>query len=325
MHAGGIALAAEGASTIGDHLAGLRERRSRAFWLGFAAALTVHILAIFGVGSAPARTVGSPDGAQDAIAVEIVDGATLRDSMEPPAPPPGAAASQQAPPPAPPAEPAEAQPEVQPAPEQPPAEVAALPEPSAPPPPESPPAEAAQKSVTDLLPALDDAPAPAEAEKKAEPKEEKAEPQPKKTEAAATPAKKPPAKQAAKAQPRKRTAALDLSMPGSDDGASDSDPGSSAVTRPPGITRSGENDRFGRDVIRALQRSMPRARAMARVTVRIVLNETGSRADVTLLKSGGNPDLDFDVIFAARQTAFPFPPRNASVADRTFNVTYIYR
>ena len=110
-----------------------------------------------------------------------------------------------------------------------------------------------------------------------------------------------------------------------DDGGGSEDGGSSAVQRPPGITRSGENDEFARNVIRALQKTMPRERANGRVTVRIVLSENGSRADVKLLKSGGDPDLDFNVMFAARQTAYPFPPNNSTLVDRTFTVTYIYR
>ena len=97
------------------------------------------------------------------------------------------------------------------------------------------------------------------------------------------------------------------------------------MQRPPGITRSGENDEFARNVIRALQKTMPREHANGRVTVRIVLSENGSRADVKLLQSGGNPDLDFNVMFAARQTAYPFPPHKSTLVDRTFTVTYIYR
>src|SRR5674476_1208487 len=66
-------------------------------------------------------------------------------------------------------------------------------------------------------------------------------------------AKQPPAKQPAKK--RTQTSALDLSVP-TDGGSSAADPGgSSAVQRPPGITRSGENDEFARNVIRALQKT----------------------------------------------------------------------
>lgn len=103
-------------------------------------------------------------------------------------------------------------------------------------------------------------------------------------------------------------------------------PGSSAVQRPPGITRSGENDEFARNVIRALQKTMPRQEGQfGRVTARIVVPENSSPADVKVLKSSGNSDLDSNVIFAARQTAYPLPPKNSTVADRTFIVTYVYK
>ena len=157
---------------------------------------------------------------------------------------------------------------------------------------------------------------------------EEAMPAPKQPEAKAAEKPPPPKQQPAKQQPAKKrtqTSALDLSVPTDEGGGSDDAGNSSAVQRPPGITRSGENDEFARNVIRALQKTMPRERANGRVTVRIVLSENGSRADVKLLNSGGNPDLDFNVMFAARQTAYPFPPNNSTLVDRTFTVTYIYR
>jgi periplasmic protein TonB len=315
-----MGLAIEGASTIGDHLAGLRQTRPRIFWVGLGLALLVHVLAIVGINIAKPRSVGSPDGAQDAIAVEIVDGATLRDSMERPSPassPPGS--------PQPVATPAEKpaqpppEPEAQPQPEPPaPPEVAALqptPEPT-PAPPESPPAQKEpQKLAAPELPALEDAPTAEEPKPEIAPEAPKPQQQPKQAQ-----------QKQAKQPPKKKTAALDLSVP-FDSGPASSDSGSSsAVQRPPGITRSGENDQFARNVIRALQKTMPRERnAIGRVTVRIVLTQDGSRADVKLLQSGGNADLDFNVMFAARQTAYPFPPNNSTLVDRTFTVTYIYR
>jgi TonB family protein len=277
------------------------------------------------------RSLGVENGASDAIAVEIVDGATLKDSMEPPTEatqPPGGQPKQTAatPPPEPP-QPPEPQTEPQPQPT-PPAEAAVQPPTPAPPeaaPQESPPTpEEAAKLAAEALPSFEEAPP---AEKTELPKEAPKQEQPKPAQKAEP--KQAPAKQQAKQQPPKKktqTSALDLSVPydGSD---SDSDGGgsSSAVQRPPGITRSGENDEFARNVIRALQKTMPRERARGRVTVRIVLNENGSRADVKLLQSGGDQDLDFNVVFAARGTAYPFPPKKSTLVDRTFTVTYIYR
>ena len=61
------------------------------------------------------------------------------------------------------------------------------------------------------------------------------------------------------------------------------------------------------------------------MTIRLFLNERGNVANIVLVQSGGNRDLDHDVVFSAYQASFPFPPKNATVADRTFLVTYIYR
>ncbi len=313
MHAGGTALAADSPAVTSEYLIAMRRQRDRVFWLGLLVAFLVHAGFIVGIGTARQRTLGAPDGAADAIAVEIVDGATLKESMEPPTEattPPGAQQPTAAPPAKQPTQPPpqEAQPEPQP-------QVAA---PVPPPPETAAPEKEAPKTTAEALPALEDAP----------PEEAKPEPEPEAAKPKVAEAKKPPPKQQeAKQAPKKRTqtSALDLSVP-YDDGGSAAEPGgSSAVQRPPGITRSGENDEFARNVIRALQRTMPRERALGRVTVRIVLNENGSRADVKLMKSGGNPDLDFNVMFAARQTAYPFPPKNSTLVDRTFTVTYIYR
>jgi len=343
MHAGEIVLETHGVSPERDHQPWLQPQRDRAFWIGLAAAFLVHIVLVVGISSARQRTVGSPDGAEDAIAVEIVDGATLKDSMAPPAPPsapPGTEQPTQAlpgtqpdqPPPQPQAEVQPPEPQAQPEPPPPPQPEVA----EATPPPPQPEPQEAQKPSTQALPELADvakeeAPQPPEPANTEEPPAKPPEvkeladpkPEPKKAEAK----KAPPEQKHAKQPPKRRTqtSALDLSMPYNGGSAASDAGSSSAVQRPPGITKSGENDEFARNVIRALQRTMPQERALGRVTVRIVLSENGSRADVKLLKSGGNPDLDFNVMFAARQTAYPFPPKNATVLDRTFTVTYIYR
>ena len=100
---------------------------------------------------------------------------------------------------------------------------------------------------------------------------------------------------------------------------------SAAVMRPPGVTRSGENDEFGRGVIRALRQTMPTpSGALGRVTIRLFLSETGNLADLRLIRSAGDPILDQNVMFAAKQSSFPIPPAGATVPDRTFLVTYVY-
>ena len=101
---------------------------------------------------------------------------------------------------------------------------------------------------------------------------------------------------------------------------------SAAVTRPSDVTKSGENDDFGRGVIKALRVTMPAPNgSTGRVTIRFLLSPTGNIAEIRLVSGAGDPQLDQAVIFAARQANFPLPPKNATVSDRTFLVTYIYR
>jgi TonB family protein len=144
-------------------------------------------------------------------------------------------------------------------------------------------------------------------------KKESAEPEPK---------PKPTAKVAPKPPDQ-----LDLSVPFdlTMQGAASAG-GASSATRPPGITRSGENDRFGRDVIRALKKTMPPNEGVTgKVTIRIFLNERGNIDKLQLTQGSGDRILDDSVLFSAYQTSFPFPPKGATVADRTFLVTYVYR
>jgi periplasmic protein TonB len=100
---------------------------------------------------------------------------------------------------------------------------------------------------------------------------------------------------------------------------------SASVSRPPGVTRSGENDDFGRGVIRALRQTMPGSRGtVGRVTIRLFLSQNGNLDDVQVVKSAGDASLDQSVVFAAKQASFPIPPSRSTLGDRTFLVTYIY-
>ena len=100
---------------------------------------------------------------------------------------------------------------------------------------------------------------------------------------------------------------------------------STAAIRPPDITRSGENDEFGRRVIRALRQTMPAARGeLGRVTVRLLLSATGDLLEVQLVRPASDPILTQSVVFAVKQSSFPIPPAGATRSDRTFLVTYIY-
>lgn len=100
-----------------------------------------------------------------------------------------------------------------------------------------------------------------------------------------------------------------------------------AMSRPPGITRSGLNDEFGRGVIRALRQTMPppNGRQMARATVRFVLTPDGNLLEAEIVASSGDPILDRNIVFAVKQANFPIPATNLTAIDRQFRVTYIYR
>ncbi|MET0568085.1 MAG: TonB family protein, partial [Hyphomicrobiaceae bacterium] len=138
--------------------------------------------------------------------------------------------------------------------------------------------------------------------------------------------KKSESNETKKAQPKARPS-LDLSarlptpdIPFSGGGLS------ASVARPPGVTRSGENDDFGRGVIRALRQTMPGLRnTLGRVTVRLLISQNGNLEEVQLVKSGGDPQLDQSVVFAVKQASFPIPPARSTPSDRTFLVTYIYQ
>ena len=188
----------------------------------------------------------------------------------------------------------------------------APPQPPQPPQPEQPPAEA-ETSPPQPAPAP-----PVPAPKKSTAVETPAEPAEAEPQKKATP-KTAPAKSATAHRPHDPLA---LSLP---DSAMAPMGRSAAFARPPGITRSGENDEFGRGVIKALRRTMPGSDTLGQVTIRLLLSETGNIVEVQLLRSGADPLMAQNVVFAAKQSNFPIPPAGATVADRTFVVTYIYR
>lgn len=339
MSADNFALTTAGTRALGEHLLAASERRQPIFWIALALAATVHVVALVGIGRSVPREVGDPNGAADAIDVEIVDASALTKDMGMPSE--SGQISPQSPTVPPPQQPQpEPQPEAEPQPEpQPEAEPQPEPQPEQPQPekaepeqqpqePDAPAAEAPKEEppkaepvpaeeASPELPAA--APEAEETAKKAEKAETKPEPEKK---AEAKPKPKPPA------EPKKRKS-LDLSMPMNmaDELPSSGSAGQdhSGFSRPPGITRSGENDRFGRDVIRALKRTMPRlTNVRGRCTIRILLNKRGNVASVKLVKGSGDRSLDGEVLFAAGQTSYPFPPKGATEVDRTFLVTYIY-
>jgi len=71
--------------------------------------------------------------------------------------------------------------------------------------------------------------------------------------------------------------------------------------------------------------TMPGSTVLSQVTVRLLLSETGNLVEVRLVRSGGDPILDQNVVFAVKQSNFPIPPVGSTILDRTFMVTYVYR
>jgi TonB family protein len=276
-------------------------KEDRRFYVGLALATIVHSLLFAGFAGAPPRYVGDPSGSKDAISVALVTDADLRSlamnreaaasGRQTTAVPPSAS------PPPPPAEAAHAQPT-------PPNRT-----PAPPPQPAPVPDTAVPETALTLKPPPEP---PIISEGKSEPKRTdlpKSEPP-------------PPVRQAKPERPR--SAMLDLTPPS----YLSAPPGgrSAAFARPPGITRSGENDAFARAVVSALQRTMPHlGETRGRVTVRITLGMDGELVSTQVVSPSNVAGLDRSVVFATRQTSFPFPPRNAKAADLVFLITYIYQ
>jgi protein TonB len=282
-----------------------RKPQERAFWVALACAAVAHTALVAGfVRSLPQRQMGEKGGTTEGVSVAMVDAADLASSntlakdggpaspIEPtrPAPPP----------------PKEAEPT--PTAAAPPADKQA-PEPVAPSgAPKQDSVSKKRKEETSPWPidpqALEGVFPP---DRTARPRE---------SDNASKPAVKTPEQRKAAGAP------LQLSLPD----APIAPGGGTAFTRPAGITRSGENDEFGRGVIRALRRTMPDLDSeRGSVTVRLLLSQDGNLVEVQLVRSSGNPIMDQNVMFAVRQSNFPFPPPNAPPVDRTFVVTYIYR
>ncbi len=289
--------------------------QDRTFWIALAIAALLHSSFFLGLGRSQPRQMGEADGADDAISVSVVTEADLASrSTVPvtPEPPPGALTpvAPTAPPLKPSVTPTETEAETKVAPEaeskvEPEAETKVQPEPEIPPfktePPKLAPSITADDVPKELLSIPEIGPGPAK----------------KDTASAAAKTAKPQPKQSAK---------LDLSPPPRPPGSVSGGGGRSAgFERPPGITRSGANNDFARGVIRALQQTMPQLReTRGRVTVRIILNNNGNVVDVQVVRSSSRLDIDQAVMFAAKQTSYPFPPPNSNDADKTFLVTYIY-
>ena len=279
------------------------DTREHRFWVGLACAALLHAALIASAVRSLPRQMGEATGRPDGISVDLVDAADLR-SKNTFAEDGGAPGAQKTPPPTPPAEPP------RPVPAQPPAaKVIPAPPATAEPAPDTAreQAKALPEPVDKRAPELAPPPERRETSKLEEPK------------AAPKKQQEPPQQAQPKPQPQQKQALqLDLTpqfAPG-DRGA--------AVQRPAGVTRSGENDEFGRGVIRALRKTIPSSNVTGRVTVRFLLSDTGNLVEVRLVGGSGDPVLSQNVVFAVKQSSFPIPPGGSTVIDRTFLVTYVY-
>ncbi len=303
-----------------ERLSEVMHASERRFWSAVAVAALFHALLLIGFTSAEPRRIGSPEGAERGISISMVSPEELKgyatvDDSAASAPPPPLKPSQK-------------------------------PEDTAPTPPEK---QVPTKEKSDQTKDASRKPAAAEPKPRSEPDASSqpvdglrpppaAETKPR--EQTATPAKPNAAKKEAKQEPKspaeqqrtpkpqppkEKTAKLDLRVPPSQFAGR---PGAgSGVQRPPGITRSGENDEFARGVIRALQRTMPQFAHLTRgrVTVRIRLNKSGNLVNTEVVRPSNVKGLDQSVVFATHQASFPLPPVNANKADLIFLVTYVYR
>jgi periplasmic protein TonB len=286
--------------------------RDRMFWIALAVATLLHAAFLIRIVTTAPKHLGDASGSDDGISISVVTEADLQSRStvgEEPQPPPGPPIAATppvpvAPPPQPEAKPVETPPEEKP--------VEAKPEPKPDPPKPETKVEFAPslaEDAPDLLTLPDPNAKPAKKTETPKQKPEKAE-------------QKPEQKQPQK----ERTAKLDLTPPPSAFDAPGGGGRAAGGTRPPGITRSGANDDFGRKVIGELQKTMPQLReTLGRVLVRIILDQNANVASVEVLRPSNVAGLDQSVVFAVKQTSFPFPPPNATDVDRTFLVTYIYK
>lgn len=286
----------------------LQEQR---FWAALALAILLHAGLLVYASHAMKRIVGEAEGVNDPIAVSILTEDEYRQATGTTQPSPATPELKQT-------LPADGEPEKQKSedsakPEEPPADFkteTVVEEPAKPA--EKPASDVPQSIVADnpdlfKLPDLAAAAAPAKSEAKPKP----------------VPAAKPQEKANAKAQ---KLAKLDLQVPSPNSAASSASSPSASFTRPPGITRSGENDAFGRGVLAAMQRAMPPGDGQRfAVVLRTILDQNGNVVSIEFL--GGDPkaSLTGQLIFAMRTATYPFPPRPSSVADRTFEVRYLWR
>lgn len=245
---------------------------------------------------------------------------TIMDTPQPPAPPPM--------PPA---------PEVA---EQPPVETAAPPPPPAAQPPQpDKPAESAPPPAAEPLPeepAEEPLPEPKQPERKPEDTKKPSPPEPKQAEAAkpkdvvdprfadvdVTMDRYAAAVDAAIAE-RKRAQQQQQARASQPPSPDMSIPGSNMKIR--GAAKSGRNDEYSRSVIAALLKTKPKPFAIrGSVLVSFEIGPGGALKYVKLLDSSHNSAMDQVAISAIRRAVFGPPPANATSADLTYIINYIF-
>lgn len=295
MGAENLAQTAGGSQEVRTPLAAATVARENRFWYGVALAAALHAALIFVVTRSASKQLGERGGRPDGINVVLVDAADL-DSKNTLGQEKTSAPSAMTPP--------QAQ-------QPPPPKKSPVPAPKEAPPAES--AEAApplpraleeQKDTARAIDkeALEQVPQPGQGAKQSEPR---------------VAARPPPKTELQQTTPPPQLTIPNIPVAPGDRGA--------AMMRPPGATRSGENDEFGRGVIRALRQTMPgHSGQFGRVTIRLFLSDKGNIEQVQLVRGSGISGLDQVVTFAVRQASFPIPPAGSPIVDRTFLVTYIY-
>lgn len=315
----------DAAALAGGSVASPARRGDRAFRVSVLLAALAHLMLLVSFYAAPVKRLGDESGAEDGISVSLVDAATpkgdatIADSAAGAAPTPEIPPQATRPPTPEPTPPDPPQPRQETAAAAPPSPAEQTPPTPAPTPPQQPAAEAQPEPPRKLAEAKIEPIAPNDSAAKPARQQER----PQEKSAPPKDAKPHPAK------PRPtQTAKTELAPPPAPPVSFPSPAGSAGggVERPPGITRSGENDAFARGVIRALQRTMPQlANTYGRVTVRITLDMNGNLVSTQVIRPSSVAGLDQNVLFATKQSSFPLPPRNAQPVDLIFIVTYVYR
>lgn len=276
----------------------------RLLWIGAAVALAAHIIPFLYFARSP-DALGD-DVLTEAIAVELVDKATLEGRDQTPPSPPSAGA--------PPSPPPQQRPAEQGPPQKPQAAV-----PPAPPP--SQPAKKAEESPAEAeqLPAFKGDGGIERAQKAQEKSENSPDDGDKEKPAPVKPPTPPPRKAVA---PRAPAAPAQPS-------AKPSPPRQQSA---PALAKSGEVTQFAKDVVAALAKAKPAAprtkenkAITGKVQVTVVVAPQGGIRVAKVTGSSGNDALDQLALEAARQAAVPSPPPDVTTDDLFYDVEYSFQ